>query len=100
MIPHWNWKPITTAPKTGKEILIVLPGAHSDHFYVVHWKDNAWRSRFSGNSICITENDIRKCYTRPSWVELDDPPGSLCRDDYEETVEDKEWHTRARTLWE
>ena len=76
---HWDWKPIETAPKDGTEILIALPGGHSDHFHVVFWKDDAWNHRFS--LLRITEAAIQHCDARPSWVELDDPPGSLCRDD-------------------
>lgn len=96
---HWDWKPIETAPKDGREILLVMPGAMSDHFHVVIWNNGAWRSRFDDNQVCITENDIVRCYSRPYWVELDDPPTSLCRNDYVPSVEDEAWSERAKASW-
>jgi hypothetical protein len=95
---HWDWQPIETAPKDGSRILISLPGGHWDDFYVVRWEEGNWMP--TGEGKAITEQRILRCYTRPSWVKLDDPPGSLCRNDEPApSPEEMAWNKRARGLW-
>jgi hypothetical protein len=75
------WKPWTTAPKDGTEILLVLPGGHSDHYHAVCWDsgEDAWISRYH-EDWKMTEESLRACHLLPMWAEINDPPSSLCED--------------------
>ena len=74
-----EWKPIDTAPKDGTEILIVMPGGHSDHYHVVIWDDEerAWVSRYH-DDWTLTDGQIAACHLLPMWAEINFPPSSLC----------------------
>lgn len=74
-----EWKSITTAPKDGTEILIVMPGGQSDHFHVMYWcsEEERWCSRYTAY-LRITEKELAACYLLPMWAEINDPPSSLC----------------------
>lgn len=73
-----EWRAMATAPKNGNEILIVLPGGHSDHYHVMYWDgEEAWLSRYH-DDYRITEAALAECHLMPMWAEIHDPPSSLC----------------------
>lgn len=73
----WDWKPIDTAPKDGRDILICMPGGQSDHYYPVCWDDEtgSWTCRY-GDLVTLRDSEEVQdnAKNRAIWAYLAETP--------------------------
>jgi hypothetical protein len=66
------WRPITSAPRDGIEVLVFVDG----HVVVATWSDGRWRATVAGKRVAGDQGNF-DLGTPTHWRPVPPPPGSM-----------------------